>query len=119
MVKITRHKDLDQKNIQGTPQPDQEGITKKLGDQVQLLSDYINKIGIHEYMVLCRNPRRIITVNLIAGLFRGVGVAIGFTLLTALVLFVLNRLAILNLPFFGDIIVELLRYVDNTRGIRL
>ena len=53
---------------------------------------------IAELVDLYRNPRRALLWQLGGGLFRGVGIGIGFTLVTGLIVYLLTQLAALNLP---------------------
>jgi len=62
-------------------------------------------------MNLINNPRRYMMVNFLGGLFRGFGIALGMTILGAFVLYMLQRLVVLNLPVIGDFIAELVRIV--------
>jgi hypothetical protein len=62
-------------------------------------------------MNLINNPRRYMMVNFLGGLSRGLGIALGMTILGAFVLYVLQRLVVLKLPVIGDFIAELVRIV--------
>ena len=53
-----------------------------------------------------------------AGLMRGFGTAIGFTILGAAVIYFLQQLAYQNLPLIGGFIAEIMRIVDLQRGGR-
>jgi hypothetical protein len=56
-------------------------------------------------------------LNFISGIGRGFGIAIGFTLLGAVAILVLQRLVLLNLPGIGDFITEIVRIVQgNLQG---
>jgi hypothetical protein len=89
-------------------------LEKKL-DQ---LAAYMEKMKLAEYIDLLHNPKRLIWVNFIAGISRGFGIAIGFTLLGAIAFIVLQRLVGLDLPLIGDFIAELLKYVQESKGLR-
>lgn len=69
------------------------------------------RLGIAEYVELFRHPGRLFWLNFLAGIARGLGAAVGFTLLGALVLLALQRAVELNLPFIGNLIADLLRIV--------
>lgn len=71
------------------------------------------KYGIAEYAKFFSQPSRVIWVNLVGGIARGFGIAIGFTLVTAVFLSVLARLARLNLPVIGQFVAELTRIVQH------
>ncbi|ADU51004.1 hypothetical protein Tmar_0890 [Thermaerobacter marianensis DSM 12885] len=69
------------------------------------------RISIAEYLALFRDPGRLFWMNFVAGVARGLGAAVGFTLLGALVLLALQRAVELNLPYLGSLIADLLRIV--------
>lgn len=90
--------------------PQEEG-QRKLLDKIAELSQHLEKFNIAEYLEQLNNPRRYLMVNFMGGLFRGFGIALGMTILGAFVLFILQRLVVLNLPLIGDFIAELVRIV--------
>jgi hypothetical protein len=90
--------------------PQEEGQHKLL-DKIAELSQQLEKFNIAEYLEQLNNPRRYLMVNFMGGLFRGFGIALGMTILGAFVLFILQRLVVLNLPLIGDFIAELVRIV--------
>lgn len=91
-----------------------DSLEKKL-DQLAI---YMEKMKLAEYVNLLHQPKRLIWVNFIAGVARGFGIAVGFTLLGALGLVILQRLVGLNLPLVGDFIAELVKYVQESKGLR-
>lgn len=84
-------------------------LIRRLADYTQ----HIENLSIGEYVALVRNPRRMFVLNMISGIGRGLGIAIGFTILGALVLVFLRYLLMLNLPHIGGFIAELVRIVQN------
>ncbi len=88
-------------------------INKKILKKLEELSDRVQGNTIAEYVEMLRSPRRMIFINFIAGLARGFGIAIGATLLGAVFLFVLFRLASLNLPVIGRFIAEIVVIVQS------
>ena len=67
---------------------------------------------IAEYVQLMNAPRKLIMNNLIAGIARGVGMAIGFTVFLVTLLYVLRALGALNLPIIGDYIADIVKIVQ-------
>lgn len=88
-------------------------LRRRLIKEIARLSQRLEKFNIAEYLNLLNNPRRYLFVNFIGGVARGLGFAIGATLLAAAVLFFLQRLVMLNLPVIGDFIAELIRIVNR------
>lgn len=97
-----------------TDQPSEDFLEK-----LRWLSSYFEKIKIGDYVQMIQEPRRLIKVNFFVGIARGIGIGIGFTLLGAFALYLLNKLAILNLPLIGDFISELMDYIEKVRGISI
>lgn len=87
------------------------GSTGALVQKLELLSVQMEKMQIAEYIELVRNPWRMVGVNLLSGLARGLGMAVGFTLLGALLIYFLRRLVVLNLPWLSDFIADIVQMV--------
>jgi len=69
-----------------------------------------------EYIRYLNRPGLMIRTNLLAGVLRGLGTAVGFTILGAAVIYFLQQLAYRNLPVIGDFIAEIIRIVDLQQG---
>lgn len=72
----------------------------------------LEKANFGEYVQLLQNPRRMIVLNFIGGLSRGVGIGVGFLILAAVLVYFLQRLALLNLPVIGQFLADLVRIVQ-------
>ena len=90
----------------------QDRLIRSLEDKVGTLASFMERMKLAEYVELLNNPWRLFWVNFIAGLARGVGIAIGGTLLVALLLYLLSQIAVLNLPLISDFIAEIVRLVQ-------
>lgn len=64
-----------------------------------------------EYIAYIRRPGTMLRVNFLAGLARGFGVAVGFSILGALLFYFLQYLAYRNLPVIGDFIAQVVEFV--------
>lgn len=91
---------------------EQKNLIESLRDKITFLSISIEKMKLAEYVRLLENPWRLIYINFLAGIARGVGMAIGFTVLGAVVLYILKELVLLNLPWIGGFIAEIVRMVQ-------
>lgn len=84
---------------------------ERLQEKTEELVSRIENLRLAEYMEMLNDPKRLWKVNFLAGLARGLGAAVGFTILGALVLYILQRLVLLKLPVIGDFIAEIVRLV--------
>ncbi len=73
----------------------------------------MEKFKLVDYVYYLEHPRKMLFANFIGGLARGFGVAIGFTMLTALTIYVLNLIVRWNLPVIGEFISELVDIVQK------
>lgn len=77
------------------------------------LVSQMEKLGLGEYMAYVKNRKQLLWTNFVAGLARGLGMAIGFSVLGAIVILLLQRLAIFNLPVIGEFLAEIVRMVQH------
>ncbi|MTI69920.1 MAG: hypothetical protein FH751_06695 [Firmicutes bacterium] len=85
----------------------------ELEDKVYDLALKIEKTKIAEYVDILDNKWRLLSINFVAGLARGFGMAVGFTILGALFIYIAQRIITLNLPVIGDFIAELVKIVKQ------
>ncbi|MDQ0088387.1 hypothetical protein J2T12_001793 [Paenibacillus anaericanus] len=95
--------------IPGTPEEQMSAL-------YQLTLTWIQKLErsrIAEYTELLNRPWRLIWLNILSGVAKGVGIAIGFTFFAATIIYVLQLLGALNLPIIGDYIADIVRIVQR------
>lgn len=90
-----------------------EGLLQTLLKKLEGLTQSMEKANVAEFIELYRSPWRLMYLNFLSGLFRGFGLAVGFTAVGALFLYVLGRIAALNLPVVGEFIAEIARIVQE------
>ncbi len=74
-------------------------------ERLERIADEMERLGLDEYISYLRNKRRVLIVNFMAGVARGFGMAIGFTILGAIVIAFLQRLTVDGMTgFVADII---------------
>jgi hypothetical protein len=84
----------------------------QLNERLKKIAEQMEKTQIADYLVLLNRPRRLIFVNLYSGIARGIGIALGFTVFAAVILYMLRLLGALNLPIIGDFIADIVRIVQ-------
>ncbi|NLP17864.1 MAG: hypothetical protein GX376_02095 [Firmicutes bacterium] len=83
--------------------------------KLEVLSLQMEKMKLAEYVQLLENLPRLLWINFITGVVRGVGMAVGFTLLGAILLYLLGRMV--DLPLIGSFIAEIVRIVQFQLGV--
>ncbi|AEE96226.1 DUF5665 domain-containing protein [Mahella australiensis] len=92
---------------------------KKLDERLTEFIKQMESMKVAEYMEYLNDRRKIFWSNFMAGLWRGLGMAIGFTILAAVILYILQKLVVLNLPYIGQFISDIVRIVQqNMEGPR-
>lgn len=84
-----------------------------LHERMEKLTFAIEKMNLAEYTALLRSPWRLLWVNFLAGSARGLGTAFGFAVLSALFLWLANRLMMAHLPVISDVIATIVRLVNE------
>jgi hypothetical protein len=97
---------------------EQEELKKAefLNAQLEKLVRHLESLRIADYMELLQRPSRLIFVNLVAGIARGLGIAIGATLVFAIMIEVLRRIILLHIPGIGEFIAEIIKIVESRSG---
>ncbi|CCO07216.1 DUF5665 domain-containing protein [Desulforamulus hydrothermalis] len=83
-----------------------------LRERIDALARNMEKMKLAEYVALLEDTRRLLWVNFISGIARGLGIAVGFTILGAAVLYFLQKLLLLNLPLVSDFIAQIVQMVQ-------
>lgn len=83
-----------------------------LEHKIEQLGIALEKMKLAEYVELLNRPARLFYINFFAGIARGLGMAVGFTILGALLIYTLQRLQVLNIPVIGGLIAEIVRIVQ-------
>jgi hypothetical protein len=96
------------------------GLINSLMERIEQLSLNLERLKLADYVETLNRPLRLFINNFVSGLAQGVGFAIGFTILSAVVLILLQRLVMLNLPGMSSFIAEIVHLVQlqlKVRGI--
>lgn len=73
----------------------------------------LERLRLPEYIRYMEDRRRFYRMQLIGGVVRGLGTAIGFTILGAVLVWLLQGLAQRNLPVIGEFLAEILALVQR------
>jgi hypothetical protein len=89
-------------------------VLKSLENKLEKLTLAVEKIKIAEYVEFLNNTRRMLVTNFLAGIARGLGMAVGFTILGALLIYLLKQVVLLNLPLISDFIADVVQLVNES-----
>lgn len=113
----TRTLQLKKSNVpvsgQGLKRKDPAEKGKFLAEQLEQLVKRLEIMRITEYLEMLQNPKRLIWTNFIAGVARGLGMAIGATLIFALVIEALRRFVLINIFGIGSFITDIINIIDT------
>ena len=84
-------------------------IEKKVDD----ISKILLEGQLNEIAQILQSNKKIIWKSFLAGLARGIGIAIGFTLLGAAVIYFLQKIVILNIPVISRYISDIVEIVEK------
>lgn len=83
-----------------------------LNKSVEKLNEVVEKSRLYDIIEITENKRKLFTRNFFSGIFKGVGISIGFYIITAIVLIFLNYIVRLNIPVIGDYISDIVEIVE-------
>lgn len=86
-----------------------------LNKSIDNLSDTLEKGNIRELVYVLGSKKEVIIRNLIAGLFRGIGIGIGVTLISAILIVILQKIVMLNIPVIGEYISDIVDIVQKSK----
>lgn len=87
-------------------------LKKTLKKQIELLSEKMEENKIKEYVTLMGDTKKLLWKNFISGVSKGIGTGIGFTILGAIVLLILRKIVLLNIPIIGRYLKDILDIIE-------
>ena len=89
--------------------------SKILNENLDKLNSILQKSNIQELSYIIEDRKELIKRNLIAGIARGVGIGIGITIITAILIYILQKLVKLNIPVIGEYITDIINIVQGRK----
>ncbi len=90
-----------------------KGLLGVINKKIDRISINMEKFKFVDYVYYLEHPRKMLVANFMGGLARGFGIAIGFTLLGAVVIYLLQIVVRWKLPLIGQIISEIVNIVQD------
>lgn len=89
---------------------DERPLTR-LERQLERLFASMERMNFEEYLKYVDNRKKQFSVNFLAGVARGLGAAVGFSVLGAMVIVILQRLVAANRTGIGGFLADVVRMV--------
>ncbi len=94
---------------------EEKSLLESLNSRVGKLATAMERARVDEYTSMLTRPWRFFFFNFVVGIFRGLGMAIGFTLIFALVIYIITQILVrmVDMPIIGMYIAELVNFVNQ------
>ncbi|MFR5682806.1 MAG: DUF5665 domain-containing protein [Clostridia bacterium] len=78
-------------------------LVEKLYQNIDNLNYLMTKNNIIDFAELLGNRKEMFLRNFFSGIFKGMGIGIGFTIITAIIIFILQKIIALNIPIIRTV----------------
>lgn len=94
---------------------EERSLLESLNSKIGKLAISIERARIDEYTSMLSRPWRFFFFNFMVGIFRGLGIAVGLTLVAAVLFYILSKILVrmVDLPFIGMYIAEIVKFVNQ------
>ena len=90
-------------------------IEKLLLENIDKLNKSLQRNNFLDLVELLGDRKKLFIRNFSSGIFKGIGIGIGVTLITAILLILLQKIVALNIPVIGEFIADIVDIVHNNR----
>lgn len=74
--------------------------------------------NMYEYVDMMNDTKKLIWRNFVIGISKGIGAAIGFTVLGAFAIYILRQVVMLNLPVIGAFVKDIMDIVEELEQVK-
>ena len=85
---------------------------KKLEEKLLI---QLNKNKVLELIEIAGDSRKYLVRNFMSGISKGIGIGIGFSIITALIIYVMQKIIRLNIPVLSQYISDIVEIVERTK----
>lgn len=90
-------------------------MEKILVENLEKINKTLARNNVLELVELLGDKKKLFVRNLITGIFKGIGIGIGVTVITAILIILLQKIVALNIPVIGEFISDIVGIVQNSR----
>lgn len=88
---------------------------RRLNEKLDQINDVLQKSNLNELTYILGNKKQIFYRNFMAGIARGVGIGIGVTVITAILVIFLQNIVKLNIPVLGNYVADIMEIVEQKK----
>lgn len=81
--------------------------------RLELIVQRMEYMHLDAYLRYVQNWKKRLAMDFLSGIVRGIGFSVGFSILGALLIYILRNMALANLPVIGRFFADLVRIVEN------
>ncbi len=86
---------------------------EKLFLKIERLSNTLERMKLDEYLEFVSDKKRMVTMAFLGGMMRGVGFMFGFSIIGAIVVTLLRRIVLDNIPGIGGFLWEVMNEIES------
>lgn len=90
-------------------------VEKLLLENIDKLNKSLQRNNFLDLVELLEDRKKLFIRNFTSGIFKGIGIGIGVTLITAILLILLQKIVALNIPVIGEFIADIVDIVQSSR----
>lgn len=90
-------------------------IEEKLLAELVKINNQIYEGKVLDMAELLGNPKKMLLRNFASGLIKGIGAGIGFSIITAIIIYAVQKIIKLNIPVISEYIADIVEIVQKNR----
>lgn len=90
-------------------------IEEKLLAELVKINNQIYEGKVLDMAELLGNPKKMLLRNFTSGLIKGIGVGIGFSIITAIIIYAVQKIIKLNIPVISEYIADIVEIVQKNK----
>ena len=90
-------------------------VIDELNEKLDNINYILSKNRVIDLVELLGDRKKLFFRNLWSGMVKGIGIGIGVTLITAIIILILRKIVMLNIPIIGEYIADIVEIVQKSR----
>lgn len=104
---------VDMVNKKHPPMPRLTPSERHKLSQIEKLADRLERMRLGDYVTNLNKTSRVLWLNFVSGIARGVGLTIGATLVIAIIFKIISALVSMNVPYLSDMMKDVQQTLET------